>query len=179
MSNKFLWVMGFIVVIVLASLGVYYVYSNKVPTTGKASVKQNADTTQTTKDTGTKPVSDKKGIKRFELKAASGVNITGDGSITLKPDLTSMAVRLVTAPDLAKDQKYEVYVQLDAGSPIYAGEMFATGGKYERFLWGGAGKTEWYSAKKIMVTKRASTEAKPGTIVAEAVLPAQGESITQ
>lgn len=179
MSNKFLWVLGFVIVVVLGSLGVYYAYNSKVPEPDKILVKPDSDKTQTTKDAGVKPVSDKKGIKRFELKAVGGVGITGDGSITLKPDLTSMAVRLVTAPDLAKDQKYEVYVQLDAGSPVYAGEMFVTGGKYERFLWGGAGKTDWYNAKKIVVTKRAPTEAKPGTIVAEAVLPAQGEPVTQ
>lgn len=177
MSNKFLWVMGFIVVVVLASLGVYYVYTNKTPSTGKASLESGGNKPQTA--TGTKPVTEKKGIKRFELKAIGGANITGDGSITLKPDLTSMAVRLITAPELVKDQKYEVYVQLDSGSPIYAGEMFVTGGKYERYLWGGAGKTEWYSAKKIIVTKRASIESKPGTIVAEAVLPAQGEPAAQ
>lgn len=176
MDNKFLWISGSIVVVALVTVGVFAVYSNKKANMGKASVNQ----VETKDTTATKTIpTDKKGIKRFELKAISGVNITGDGSITLKPDLTSMAVRLVTAPELTKDQKYEVYVQLATGSPIFAGEMFATGGKYDRFLWGGAGETDWYDAKKVIVTRRAPADAKPGTIVAEAVLPAQGEAVTQ
>ncbi len=180
MINKFVWIFVSAIVIVVISFSVYYAYNNKASTNTPATlVGRNADTAQVTKDVVTNSVSDKKGVKRFELKAVGGVGVTGDGSITLKPDLTSMAVRLVTAPNLVKEQKYEVYVQLATGSPVYAGEMFETGGKYEKYLWGGAGKTDWYDAKKIIVTKRASTETKPGTVVAEAVLPAQGEPIAQ
>lgn len=181
MSNKFLWVIGVVVVVVLVMVSVSTVYNNKSTSTGEALVGNNAESEQAQdgKDAGTNPVSDKKGIKRFELKALGGVAVIGDGSITLKPDLTSVAVRLVTAPELTKEQKYEVYIQLATGSPVYAGEMFVTEGKFGRFLWGGAGKTDWYDAKKILVTKRVPTESKPGVTVAEAVLPVEGEAVTQ
>ncbi len=175
MNSKFLWFAGILVVVVLAAVGVFAVYNNKTQKQTATPVKK-ADTMKPG-DKATPPAaSAKKGMKQFTLKAVGNSGVAGDGSITLKADLTSLAARLTSAPALASGEKYEVYV-VPAGSavPIYAGEMFALNSKTEKFLWGGAGKVEWYTAAKIVVSKRAASETKPGKAVAEGILPAEGQ----
>src|SRR3990167_8310729 len=127
MKNKFFWFAGVIIVAVLVALIIFAVKQNKQLAGQKTFVNSIGNKIQTKNNAGQggTEVIEKKGIKRFTLKAVGGVSTSGDGSITLKTDLTSMAVRLVDAPDLGQDQKYEVYVQLTDGNPVFAGEMFA------------------------------------------------------
>lgn len=122
-------------------------------------------------------VSAKKGIKRFTLVAKTGAGIAGDGSITLKDDLTSMAVRLTEAPGLTGTNQYEVYVVPAGEEPIMAGTLQTFTNPNAKFLWGGAGEVDWFTAEKIIVTRRSTGQAKPGAIVAEAMMPTTAEQI--
>lgn len=173
MNNK---ILGFVVVIIIVAGVVAAVVASKDkdPNISQGLVGSESEQTNTPPPV----MSAKKGIKQFTLTAVGGSGVTGDGTITLKSDLTSLAARLVTAAVPAKDEKYEVYItQSSSSAPIYAGEMFPLESKTEKFLWGGAGKVEWYEAKKIVITRRASDEAKPGKIVAEGEIPTQGQPV--
>lgn len=123
----------------------------------------------------------KKSVKRFTLVpvAGKGDGIKGDGSITLKEDISSMGVRLITAPALASGEQYEAYLVLGKESPVLLGELKKIESPNEKYLWAAGGKIEWFGASKIMVTKRTSSGTKPGTIVAEAEFPAEGEPVPQ
>lgn len=129
------------------------------------------------KKDGEVTTNEKKGIKRFTLKAVGDSTIAGDGSITLKDKLTSAAVRLTSAPALPAGTQYEVYVVLKTGDPVYAGTLQTFTSPNAKYLWGGAGQVSWFDATKFIVTKRSNSQEKPGTVLAEAALPSQYESL--
>ncbi len=164
------YTIGLIVAVIIVAVGVL-VYaslrSDKAPATEKPA--------QT--ETEKKPAvvdTPKKGIKRFTL-TAKAAGVKGDGSITLKDNLTSMGVRLIEAAAPAEGEDYEVYIVPKSGEPILAGPMFKVDSPNEKYLWAGAGATSWFEASKVIVTKRAKTAAKPGTVIAEAALPDKAE----
>lgn len=164
------YTIGVIVAVVIVAVGVLVYASLKTDKTdtSKNEIKKTDQQKAGIVDTP------KKGIKRFTLTSKQA-GIKGDGSITLKETLTSMAVRLVEAQAPAAGEDYEVYIVPKTGEPILAGPMIKVESPNEKYLWAGAGTTAWFEASKIIVTKRAKTAPKPGTIVAEAPLPDKAE----
>lgn len=117
---------------------------------------------------------EKKPVKentQFVLTDVSNTGIQGDGTATLKDDLTSIAIRLTAAPELKAGEAYEAYALIQVGTdPQLIGVFAKTSGKTEKFLTAGAGLTSWYKAEKIIITKRVKNAAIPGVVVAEASL---------
>lgn len=122
-------------------------------------------------------VSDKKEVKRFTLSPIGQSGVKGDGSMTLKTDLTSVGARLTEAPALSGEQAYEAYLKLKSGEYVRMGAFMKVDSKNEVFLFGAAGDTGAFVAEKFFVTKRSPSEKQPGTIVAEVTLPAEGEPV--
>lgn len=122
-------------------------------------------------------VSDKKEIKRFTLSPIGQSGVKGDGSMTLKTDLTSVGARLTEAPTLSGDQVYEAYLKLKSGEYVRMGAFMKVDSKTEAFLFGAAGDTGAFTADKFFVTKRSPAEKQPGTIVAEVTLPTTGDPV--
>ncbi len=122
------------------------------------------------------PVSVKKGVKRFTLAAVADSGVRGDGSMTLKTDLTSVGARLIAAPKLASGEQYEAYAKQTDGTLVLLGKFIPVESKTEVFLFGGAADVSVYDVEKLVVTKR-GTGAQPGTIVAEAAVPTVGEAV--
>ncbi len=122
-------------------------------------------------------VSDKKEVKRFTLSPIGQSGVKGDGSMTLKTDLTSVGARLTTAAALSGDQAYEAYLKMKNGEYVRMGAFMKVDSKTELFLFGAAGDTAAFTAEKFFVTKRSPSEKQPGTIVAEVTLPSAGDPV--
>ncbi|MBP9686392.1 MAG: hypothetical protein KBD66_01165 [Candidatus Doudnabacteria bacterium] len=122
-------------------------------------------------------VSDKKEIKRFTLSPIGQSGVKGDGSMTLKTDLTSVGARLTEAPALSDGQSYEAYIKTKSGEYVRLGVFLKVDSKNEAFLFGAAGDTAAFTADKFFVAKRNSSEKQPGTIVAEVTLPTTGDPV--
>lgn len=109
--------------------------------------------------------------KQFVLAEVGGSGVAGDGTATLKDDLSSIAVRLIRAADLKAGESYEVYAIIKEGTDPQLVAVFAqTDGKNEKFLTAGAGLTSWYVADKLIVTRRGKDAPRPGTVLAETSL---------
>lgn len=164
------YTIGLIVAVILVTAGVL-IY---------ASLRSDETPTGPTQEQGQQGVinTPKKGVKRFTLTPKQE-GVKGDGSITLKETLSSMAVRFIDAPAPGEGMDYEVYIVPKGGEPILAGPMITIQSPNEKYLWAGAGAVSWYDAEKVLVTKRTKAGVKPGTVVAEAVIPEKGEAPPQ
>lgn len=123
------------------------------------------------KASGKAPVVEKKESKEFVFAPVGDSGVRGDGSATLKTDLTSFGLRLVSAPEPKAGESYEAYIILKEGTdPQLIGEFVKIKSANEKYIAGGAGATSWYVGEKIIITKRGAKDLKPGTIVAEGSL---------
>lgn len=119
----------------------------------------------------------KKGIRRFVF-ASADKTITGDGSITLKDTLTSVGLRLITAPKPPTGMVYEAYLVTGTQPAVFMGELKEVTTKSQKYLWAGPGLLDWYKADKVIVTKRKPADPRPGQIVVEAKISVE-EFFTQ
>lgn len=106
--------------------------------------------------------------RRFIVQALDNSSITGNGSLTLQENLTSVGARLITAPNLAPGENYELYVVLGSGEQVFVSTFTYITSSTERYALGASGQTSWFKARKILVTKRKEGASRPGTILAEA-----------
>lgn len=175
MNYKYITI-GVFVLVLAGSVGVMMALKNKSPESANPNPPVSQSEDMKGQNQTTNPVSDKRGIKRFTLEASGSAKVEGDGSITLKDKLTSMAVRLTEASEPTGTNQYEVYIVSSEGSdPVFAGTLQSFNNPNAKFLWGGAGEVSWFDAEKVIITRRSSSQAKPGTIVAEGKIPAQAE----
>lgn len=166
---------GLVIAVALVIFGVggffAYRYFTNLPDTSDDGF---ASLTSHKKDTTKKPVekqSDKISTKIFTFTAKGSSGVNGDGSATLKADLTSFGLRLVNAPGLKLGENYEAYIVLKEGTdPQLIGTFVPVKTTHEKYVAGGAGATSWYQGEKVIITKRGAKEAKPGTVVAEGSL---------
>jgi hypothetical protein len=171
MKKQYIFLAVLMVVLVLVG--------TKVTIDSRTSEKAPESTTQLNQPPGqvtNQPPKDQnsvqKGLRRFVLTSADKT-ITGDGTITLKDTLTSVGLRLTTAPKPPAGMVYEAYVLTGTQPPVFMGEMREGGSKLYKYYWAGAGLLDWYKADKVIVTKRKPAEPRPGQTIAEAKIGAE------
>ncbi len=158
-------IIGFIIVIVV---GTAYVFSSKFATPNNKTEQPapNEKATSTKTNVAAPIVVD---TKKFTFKPVGAVKIEGSGTLSLQETVTSVGARLTMAPNLVPGENYELYIVSAKGEPELVSAFIFVNSKTEKYALGGAGTKEWINAKKIIVTKRKTTQTAPGVTVAEAV----------
>lgn len=157
-----------VVMVVLVLIGTKVTLDSR----GSEKIDKPAPQQAVARETNQKPKdqnSVQKGLRRFVLMSADKA-ITGDGSITLKDTLTSVGLRLTTAPKPPAGMVYEAYLVTGNEAAVFMGEMREANSKNYKYFWAGAGQLNWYKADKVIVTKRKPVDPRPGQTIAEGQL---------
>ena len=168
----------FFILIILAVLGAlaaayWFVLRPEKSTSEQTTLLPKQEAAAKDVDTKAATAPPEKITKYLKLIPAWGIDIAGDGSVSLKGNTASAGIRLTIAPPLEATEQYEIYLVSGTSQPEFLGTMQYVTSENEKYIWAAGGGPSWFGARSFMITRRKPPEPKPGTRVAEALVPAQ------